>query len=209
MKRIIEVKDKESSLIKKMNESMSNGVNTPKEEAKIEGNTAVEEDNTVDERDEFYSKQIKTDNELRNIFKNKSALDVANRFPKTFQALKELDEICDSFCYDKKKTSIQELAEKIKPMYDKFNKEFTKLDGENTNGYEMVNHPAHYNSSSIETIEKMRRIWGNEATALWCEMTAFKYRDRIGNKPLNSNDQEVGKIKWYENKAKELRESTR
>ena len=71
--------------------------------------------------------------------------------------------------------------------------------------YEMVNHPSHYNSSSIETIEKMRRIWGNENTALWCEMTAFKYRDRIGNKPDNSNDQEVGKIKWYEAKAKELR----
>jgi len=71
--------------------------------------------------------------------------------------------------------------------------------------YEYVNHPSHYNSSSIETIEKMRRIWGNEQTALWCEMTAFKYRDRIGNKPDNSNDQEVGKIKWYENKARELR----
>lgn len=71
--------------------------------------------------------------------------------------------------------------------------------------YEMVNHPTHYNSSSVETIEKMRRIWGNEATALWCEMTAFKYRDRIGNKPDNPIEQEVGKIQWYEKKAKELR----
>lgn len=71
--------------------------------------------------------------------------------------------------------------------------------------YEMVNHPSHYNTSSVETIEKMRRIWGNQATALWCEMTAFKYRERIGLKPDNSIEQEMGKIKWYEDKAKELR----
>lgn len=72
--------------------------------------------------------------------------------------------------------------------------------------YEMVNHPQHYNSTSIETIEKMRRIWGNEKVALWCEMTAFKYRDRIGNKPENPIEQEIGKIKWYEEKAKSLRD---
>lgn len=70
--------------------------------------------------------------------------------------------------------------------------------------YEMVNHPSHYNSSSVETIEKMIRIWGYEKTAIWCEMTAFKYRDRIGNKPGNSLEQEMGKIKWYEAKADEL-----
>lgn len=79
------------------------------------------------------------------------------------------------------------------------------LNGLTAKPYEMVNHPSHYNSSSIETIEKMRRIWGDDATALWCEMTAFKYRDRVGNKPDNSIEQEVGKIKWYESKAKELR----
>lgn len=73
--------------------------------------------------------------------------------------------------------------------------------------YEMVNHPQHYNSTSIETIEKMRRIWGNEKTALWCEMTAFKYRDRIGNKPDNPVEQEIGKIKWYEETARLLYEA--
>lgn len=74
----------------------------------------------------------------------------------------------------------------------------------NNEPYEMVNHPSHYNSSSVETIEKMIRIWGYEKTAIWCEMTAFKYRDRIGNKPGNSLEQEMGKIKWYEAKANEL-----
>ena len=73
--------------------------------------------------------------------------------------------------------------------------------------YEMVNHPTHYNSSSVETIEKMVRIWGKEQTAMWCEMTAFKYRERIGLKPDNSLEQEMGKIKWYESKARELRKS--
>lgn len=81
----------------------------------------------------------------------------------------------------------------------------THLSTPEDNHYEMVDHPTHYNSSSIETIEKMRRIWGDDATALWCEMTAFKYRDRIGNKPDNPIEQEVGKIQWYEKKAKELR----
>lgn len=71
--------------------------------------------------------------------------------------------------------------------------------------YEMVNHPSHYNNSSIETIEKMIRIWGKEQTAMWCEMTAFKYRERIGSKPDNSLEQEMGKIRWYELKARELR----
>lgn len=79
-----------------------------------------------------------------------------------------------------------------------------KIDGKHEK-YEMVNHPSHYNSSSIETIEKMIRIWGPEQTATWCEMTAFKYRERIGNKPDNSLEQEMGKIRWYELKAKELR----
>tara|TARA_R110001592_G_scaffold265951_2_gene531561 strand:- start:1816 stop:2085 length:270 start_codon:yes stop_codon:yes gene_type:complete len=72
--------------------------------------------------------------------------------------------------------------------------------------YDMIN-PSHYKNSSIETIEKMRRIWGNEITATHCEMCAFKYRDRIGSKPGNSVDQELGKIKWYEDKAVELRGS--
>lgn len=75
---------------------------------------------------------------------------------------------------------------------------------EESTDYDMIN-PPHYNQGSIETIEKMRRIWGNEATAIHCEMCAFKYRERIGSKPGNSVEQELEKIKWYERKTKELR----
>ena len=71
--------------------------------------------------------------------------------------------------------------------------------------YEMVNHPTHYNNYSIEVIDMMRYIWGNENTALWCEMTAFKYRMRMGTKPDNSIEQDLDKEDWYLRKAKELR----
>lgn len=93
------------------------------------------------------------------------------------------------------------------PQYENkniYSNESISIKNINNEPYEMVNHPNHYNSSSVETIEKMIRIWGYEKTAIWCEMTAFKYRDRIGNKPGNSLEQEMGKIKWYEAKANEL-----
>tara|TARA_R110002096_G_scaffold149991_2_gene311698 strand:- start:777 stop:1076 length:300 start_codon:yes stop_codon:yes gene_type:complete len=70
--------------------------------------------------------------------------------------------------------------------------------------YDMVN-PSHYKNTSIETIDKMLRIWGAEALAAHCEMCAFKYRERIGSKPGQSVEQELKKINWYESYAKELR----
>ena len=47
----------------------------------------------------------------------------------------------------------------------------------------------------LETIEMMRKIWGDEAVAQWCEMTAFKYRMRMGHKDDIQKDMEKGK--WY------------
>lgn len=70
--------------------------------------------------------------------------------------------------------------------------------------YDHIN-PAHYKRASIETIEKMRRIYGPILTIAYCEMTAFKYRERIGLKPDQPLEQEMGKIRWYENKALELK----
>jgi len=71
--------------------------------------------------------------------------------------------------------------------------------------YEMVNHPSHYNKYEIEVIEMMRRIYGTKAVALWCEMTAFKYRMRLGEKPENPIEQDLNKEKWYLDKAKEYK----
>ena len=71
--------------------------------------------------------------------------------------------------------------------------------------YEHVEHPAHYNTYGQETIDMMVAIWGKEKVADWCEITAFKYRMRMGTKPDNSIEQDLKKEQWYLNKAKELR----
>lgn len=76
---------------------------------------------------------------------------------------------------------------------------------DDTMQYEHVDHPLHYNNYSVECVDMMERIWGAEATALWCEMTAFKYRMRMGTKPSNPIQQDLEKELWYLRKAKELR----
>ena len=70
---------------------------------------------------------------------------------------------------------------------------------------EQVNHPSHYNNYSVEVIDMMRDIWGPEATALWCEMTAFKYRMRMGTKEGNPIEQDFAKEQFYLNKMRELK----
>ena len=71
---------------------------------------------------------------------------------------------------------------------------------------EMVNHPAHYNAPGRkECIEEMVDKWGAEQTAIWCEMTAYKYEYRAGTKEGNSAEQDMAKRQWYLDKAKELR----
>ena len=72
--------------------------------------------------------------------------------------------------------------------------------------YEHVEHPAHYNTYGQETIAMMVAIWGEEKVADWGEITAFKYRMRMGSKPDNSIEQDLKKEQWYLNKAKELRQ---
>ena len=71
--------------------------------------------------------------------------------------------------------------------------------------YEHVNHPNHYNNYSVEVIDMIIKIYGKEAAAQWCEITALKYRMRLGTKPENSIEQDLAKEKWYLDKAKELK----
>lgn len=71
---------------------------------------------------------------------------------------------------------------------------------------EHVNHPAHYNAPGRkECIEEMVDEWGAEQTAIWCEMTAYKYEYRAGTKEGSSTEQDLAKRQWYLDKAKELR----
>lgn len=65
--------------------------------------------------------------------------------------------------------------------------------------YEMVNHPSHYNKYDVEVIEMMRRIWGDEEVRIWCKLSAFKYRMRLGEKPENSIEQDLKKENFYLN----------
>lgn len=73
------------------------------------------------------------------------------------------------------------------------------------NKYEHVNSPKHYNNYSIEVIDMFEKIYGIDRTIDWCEMTALKYRMRVGTKPENSIEQDLAKEKWYLNKANELK----
>lgn len=70
--------------------------------------------------------------------------------------------------------------------------------------YEMVNHPKHYNNYSSEVIDMIEKIWGIEKAIDWCEITAFKYRMRVGTKPGNSTEQDLKKESWYLDKRGEL-----
>ena len=72
--------------------------------------------------------------------------------------------------------------------------------------YEYVNSPQHYSNLSVEVWEMMLKIWGKEAFIKHCEMCAFKYRQRLGLKPDQSIEIDLEKAKWYENKAKELKQ---
>lgn len=47
---------------------------------------------------------------------------------------------------------------------------------------EQVVHPSHYNMYDREVIDMMCDIWGPEEVAIWCKLSAFKYRMRAGHK---------------------------
>lgn len=73
--------------------------------------------------------------------------------------------------------------------------------------YDFVN-PDHYKDLfSIEVIDMMISIWGAEKVADYCEINAFKYKMRLGEKPDQPVDRDLEKSRWYLKKAKELRGS--
>ena len=74
------------------------------------------------------------------------------------------------------------------------------------NAPEMVNHPGHYNNYDIEVIDMMEKIWGTAYLYIWCTLTSFKYRMRMGTKPGSSLEEDLRKEQWYLKKAAELKE---
>ena len=71
--------------------------------------------------------------------------------------------------------------------------------------YNYIN-PKHYKQfANIECWEMMLKLWGKEKFIAYCEMNAFKYRMRLGEKPEQPIDRDLAKANWYMNKANELK----
>jgi hypothetical protein len=64
--------------------------------------------------------------------------------------------------------------------------------------------PNYYKKNSKEIYQMMIDIWGIEKYIAFCEMNAFKYRMRLGDKPDQPIERDLDKAKWYENMAKQL-----
>lgn len=127
---------------------------------------------------------------------------ILERFDQTLSSLKD-NEDCRKAVNSEvsESASLTDYGKKILEAGKKAGKIATGKDAE----YEMVNHPSHYNQYDIEVIDMIIKIWGPEAAALWCDITAFKYRMRMGTKPDNSIEQDIKKEQWYLNKAKEIK----
>lgn len=78
---------------------------------------------------------------------------------------------------------------------------------DSTKNYDFIN-PSHYKKGNKEVFEMMIDIWGVDKYIAHCEMCAFKYRMRLGEKPDQPIDRDLEKAKWYENKASELRKES-
>ncbi len=66
-----------------------------------------------------------------------------------------------------------------------------------------VNHPNHYTAHGMECIDEMLLIFGEEATAHFCLLNAWKYRKRAMYK---NGQEDMDKADWYIAKYKELKE---
>lgn len=69
--------------------------------------------------------------------------------------------------------------------------------------YNHIN-PTHYNLGDKEVWEVMISVYGLQEFLIFCKLNAFKYRMRMGKKPDQSIDREYQKMKWYEDKIREL-----
>lgn len=81
-------------------------------------------------------------------------------------------------------------------------KEKTKIKKTKQNKQDNVNHPKHYEGHcSIECIDNMRLIFGNQIVADYCMVNAYKYLSRHKYK---NGYEDLCKAKWYLDKAEEL-----
>lgn len=82
-------------------------------------------------------------------------------------------------------------------------KEKTDMKRIETNKHDNVNHPKHYDGNcSIECIDNMRLIFGNQRVTDFCIVNAYKYLSRYKYK--NGNE-DLKKAKWYLDEAEVLK----
>lgn len=89
-----------------------------------------------------------------------------------------------------------------KPGFPQSNEVFELVKTKET--YDKHGSASHYDDQRINVIHQMEAVWGTHAVMIWCEITAFKYRMRIGKK--DNPSLELKKIKWYETMAKYLKD---
>lgn len=58
----------------------------------------------------------------------------------------------------------------------------------------------HYNETRLNSLIKWERVYGTLAVMTFCEITAEKYRERIGKK--DNPELDIIKMKWYDKAAK-------
>lgn len=68
--------------------------------------------------------------------------------------------------------------------------------------YDNKGNATHYAQNRLNAINKYERTYGTLAVMVFCEITADRYRERIGKKDTQTLEQEVLKISWYENAAR-------
>lgn len=67
--------------------------------------------------------------------------------------------------------------------------------------YDDKGNASHYDKNRLNSIIKFERVYGTLAVMTFCEITADRYRERLGKKDNQSLEQEYMKIKWYEEAA--------
>ena len=73
--------------------------------------------------------------------------------------------------------------------------------------HDAVNHPSHYcREGSMECIDEMILLFGNEEVKSFCKLNAWKYRKRALYK---NGEEDMRKSDWYINKYKELCDTQR
>lgn len=68
---------------------------------------------------------------------------------------------------------------------------------------DMVNHPSHYTSGTIECIDAMIETQGVEAVKCYCKCNAFKY---LWRHSFKNGEEDIDKARWYLNEYVKLRD---